>query len=315
VNLPLHPETRVHYAQIIPAGWGAHTDIHAIYTHFASRCPWISVWAPSSIPPEVWASNRVVAFLWARTAVPERRVARTALIYSEAIGDPELMLPAHVKEFRDTRGECKRGMYDAICGHTPWMAKKLHELTGLRSFVLPVGWDEATLGVPHFDAPKDRDLVWYGSTAGKRILLMPYLKQRLGNLLQDASGSFGRILLATLDRSRASLYVAHSDVDSFSTWRIWQSLATSSALIMEPGDCWPLDPKRHAVQIPRITWTNVEAVADELSRIIHGGVDLLAVARRAHEEVAREYTCENVINEYMVPIGEQLKGTRCTPRA
>jgi hypothetical protein len=308
MTLPLHPATGVHYAQAIPSGWGPFSDIRAIYDRFATRCPWLTVYEPAAIPPEMWAEPRAVVCAWDRHASPPgARQAKWARVYAEAIGEPSLMLPAHRAELAEAQTGGASGRCDALFCHTPWMAEQLGRLTARPAYVLPVGWDEPIMGMPRFGSAKGTDCLWYGSSVGKRALVMPYLQQRLGEQLVDASGMFGRVLLAHLDRAKASLYVAHSDVQSYSTWRIWQTVSTSAALITEPGDFWPLDVTRHAVAIPRIDWLNAAPVADEIGRILRE-VDLLAVARRAHEEIARHYTVERVINEFMVPAGAQIVG-------
>ena len=102
--------------------------------------------------------------------------------------------------------------------------------------------------------------------------------------------------------------VAGPDVDSFSTWRIWQTLGSSACLVGEKGDSWPFVAGDHFVGLPTIDWVNVEGVAVDLKRIL-GDTDLLGVARRAHEEVAHAYTCRRCLDDYLVPAGGEICGS------
>lgn len=309
-ELPVHPETGVHYAHLVTGVWGVHVDIRATWQHFAERCPWISVHDPDAVPDTLWEDPHVLVICWhmGRPMPTQRgqRKAHTAIVYSEAVGPPGTMLYDHVVEHAKAKDALRELRYDAVFGHTPGMMQHwLQE--GEEAYVLPLGYDPAVYGTPWFEAERKYSYVYYGSTVAKRALVMPYLKERLGPDLTDLSGCFGKSLRAEMDRAKASLYVAHSDVESFSTWRIWQTLGTSACLVAEKADSWPLVPERHFVEIPRITWVNAKVVADHLSRLLTD-TDLLGTAKRAYEEIGSEYSVERCINQYLVPAGAELCG-------
>lgn len=306
----------MHYAHVIPDNWGPYVDIHATWSKFARIYPWISVHEPAKAISgktedfPLWEDENVLVVIW-MGGVPvirnmNSRKAKASLVYAEAIGDADKMLPAHLEEIQKFRSACVNGQYELVFVHTPWMKEQM-EAVGLRAAVLPLGWDESIYGAPRFEGPKLYDYVYYGSSVGKRLLTMPFLQEQLGTKLHDISGCFGRLVTAELDRSRASLYIAHSDVRSYSTWRIWQTLGTSACLVSEPGDSWPLDPERHMVLLDTISWVNVEQKPKHLLKILDE-VDLLSIAKLAHEEVAKHYTCERCIDEYLVPAGAAICG-------
>ena len=312
MGLVVHPATGVHYAHVITSAWGPFVDLHAMCSHFADRCPWMSVHAPNTMGMDnpLWQDPAVLLVFWQRiSGMPSReaRQAHTAFIYAEAIGDPSAMLPDHVTEKAQVMTSLSCGGFDAILAHTPFMVDHF-KMLGAKAYLYPLGWEEAIYGAPRFDGPRMHDYCYYGSTVGKRELVMPFLKQHLGEHLIDSSGMFGRALVAKLDTCRASLYVAHSDVYSFSTWRTWQTLGSSACLVSEPADTWPLVAGEHFVKLERITWVNVKLVVADLLRML-GDTDLAGVARRAHEEVAHEFTCTKCIDRYLVPVGGEICGS------
>ncbi|MDD5007574.1 MAG: hypothetical protein PHC68_04115 [Syntrophorhabdaceae bacterium] len=310
-----HPNTGVHYAHVIPGAWGAHVDVHATWSKLARIYPWISVHEPSSVfgasdeKFPLWNDKNALIVVWGgvpKVRKQENRKARTALVYSEAIGAQQNMLPEHLKEIERLDKAIAEKQYDVVLGHTPWMVGEL-EKHDCKSFLLPLGYDEGVYGSPRFEGPKLYDYVYYGSNVGKRLLAIPFLKNQLGERIHDISGCFGRLVSSELDRSRANLYIAHSDVQSYSTWRIWQTLGSSAAIVGEPGDSWPLDPARHMVTLETIDWVNACDVPERLMKILQE-IDLLGIARLAYEEVAKKYTCEYCLREFLVPVGASLCG-------
>jgi hypothetical protein len=313
-ELARHPKTGVHYAHVITRAWGPFVDHHALYALFAAEHNWMSLHEPASVGPDsqLWQDPSVLLIYWQQQALsqllpaPDRQ-CHTARVFAEAVGDIDKMLHPHRDEKELLLKAVWAKQIDAVICHTPAMARYMGEM-GVRAFVYPIGWDERVHGVPRFDSAKVDDYVYYGSPAGKRLLVMPFLKERLGRHLVDATGLFGRAIIAKLDQARASLYVAHSDVDSFSTWRIWQTLGSSACLVGEKGDSWPFVAGDHFVGLPTIDWVNVEGVAVDLKRIL-GDTGLLGVARRAHEEVAHAYTCRRCLDDYLVPAGGEICGS------
>lgn len=305
-----HPTTGLAYVHVIPAQWGAFVDIRAAYLWHAQSCPWVAVMTPEEFRAERdanagrYADPATMFVLWQHEEAGPRTASRALItaVYSEAIGDPREMLRPHVESLDRFRVLAQD--YDGVFSHTPWMAGEL-KVAHEESHVLPVGWEPQAAGRPRFETPKHHDLVYYGSNAGKRQLVMPMLKERFGAELYDASGSFGRQVTGLLDTTKASLYIAHSDVLSFSTWRIWQHLPSSAAMIGEPGDMWPMVLGTHYVAIPRVTFANAELVVEELRSIVKHN-DLLSYAKALYQDLGPEFTLDRCTERYLVPASESI---------
>jgi hypothetical protein len=138
-------------------------------------------------------------------------------------------------------------------------------------------------------------------------LFLPYLQSpgALSDQIENVTGRFGRGLLGALDTARASLYIAHSTVESFSTWRLWQVASTSAALVAEPGDAWPFVKDEHFIQIPYLTSENVQGVVEELKALADQHERLSAVATQAHE-LAQQYSVDAVEDDWVVPAIEGI---------
>jgi hypothetical protein len=198
-------------------------------------------------------------------------------------------------------------MYDCVFCRTPMMRDIFDDIYETPSFVLPLGWDPDVYGLPNFNCKKQYKYVYYGTGAGKRAWAVPELMRLLAPNMANVSGPFGSAIPVALNMARANLYIEHSSTYSYSSWRIWQTLASSACLVTEPGDYWPLEENSHVVEIDQITRDNIEHVADDLKRILKE-VDLLSMAKLAHEEVARKYTSEYCINKFLVPAGAAVCG-------
>jgi hypothetical protein len=273
----------------------------------AQRYSWISVVTPEQFEEikktDAYqdANNFFVQWCQVDPGPKEDRKATVTLVYSEARATNEaLLLPDHKREWKRFYEWAPR--YDAAFGHTPWMVEQV-SAAGLPGHLFPLGWDPEVMGSPRWSVAKQHDIVFYGSKVGKRAFVLPYFHEKLGIYLKDISGMFGRTLTGALDTARASLYVAHSDVDSFSTWRLWQTAATSAALIAEPGDMWPFVYGEHVADIPRVTFSNVDEVVDKLNYYIHG--NLMQYAERAHE-LARKFTVDHCVTSYLIPASAKI---------
>lgn len=165
-------------------------------------------------------------------------------------------------------------LFDGILVHTPDMRTLMRMTLAEWGVNIPVGVFEAGLHLdavvqPDFTTPKDIEFLFYGAMAGKRAWSVPLLKEKLGSRLCIAEGYYGKALGALLNRSKVSLYIAHSDVTSFSTWRIWQTMATSAALAIEcldgqEADAYPLMPYEHYLPLPKLTRFNVDEFVNKL---------------------------------------------------
>lgn len=308
-----HPKLGVSVFPVIPGHLPPYREIWALYRAAQKRYPWIQI-LPSrkldlimTIEKLLQDENNLFVMWGFERPIPKtERRAKVSLVYSEAIGPEGLMLGAHQKMLLEF--EKDKDLYDAVFGHTPWMAKTLRERTGLPGFTLPVGWDPEVSGTPDWESEKKNPLIYYGSPAGKRKWIIPYFEEIFGEHLRVANGSFWKELHLELNLSSASLYVAHSNVQSFSTWRIWQTLASSTVLIAEDGlDTWPMERGRHFIPIPEIGPNNLGSSANEVARIMNSGpAYLLGRAKIAHESLAPLFTIDKVIENYLEPALERI---------
>lgn len=322
-ELAREPGTGFHVFHVIPDAWGPFVDIRAMYQSLARRAPWISVIKPNEFRSLqlfsydhglLWDDPRVAFVVWDLSAevytIP--RKALVTYVYSEALaGDLTKLLPAHqsvwarfVVDLRDI---------DGVFGHTP-LAAELLARSHKKAFLMPVGWDAEAMGAPRWDAPKHKELVFYGSVVGRREILLPYLldtfnRRRDQPLLVSISGAYGRGLLGELDTSQASLYIAHSDVESYSTWRLWQVASTSAALLSEPGDTWPFVIEEHFVGIQKFEIGNAWNVSLQIKELLTRREHNLSVARAAHE-IARQFTVDLIQTRYLLPALAELADSR-----
>lgn len=324
-----HPECGLTFVHVVDPAWGPMVNVHACLSSLARRHPWVQVVSPSDVFLEVddnyplgrrttlrlnplWRDPSVLMLLWQDRYDPGPKHERNCLaaqVYSEAMSaNKDELLPSHLRVWQQF--VAKAHNFDGVFGHTPWM-KEMLAGAGLPSFVLPVGWDAEGMGGPLWSAPKHRMIAYYGSSVGRRRLVIPFLKdyfQRDESKFHEIVGAFGRQLLGQLDTSAAVLYVAHSPVTSFSTWRLWEAAATSALLIAEPGDSWPFEPTVHYQPIARFTIENAAAVTEDVMRFtVSGNRRLLAEA--AHE-LARKFTVDFCESEYLVPAAVEMAKAR-----
>lgn len=308
-----YPGTGTIFVHVIPEGWGPFVDIRAMYQSLARRRPWTHVISPREYADRMntwlWNDPDTVFICWSMMDPgPKWQRKSTVLqVYSEALDDDgRVLLPDHLKYWHAFKTMSVH--FDAALTHTPMTCMIVDRV--IPTFVMPVGWDEGAMGRPRPDAPKHRTYVYHGSTAGRREMLVPYVTKALGKLFCDATGSFGRGLLGIIDTSLASLYIAHSEVASFSTWRLWQVASTTAAMVAEPGDTWPFESDRHLVTIPRINTTNGKSVMRRLEEISQERDLLARISGQAHEEVARRYTVDYIEDHFLVPAVETLRRKR-----
>lgn len=309
MTLATHPTTGLHYGVVITPTWGPLTDIRACYEEVARFVPWLTVVSPGQKLD--YDDPTLFVLFWAPALVPHRSERRctTALVYSEAL-DPDLgkLLPAHRNHFREVYEQCAGARYDGVFGHTPYMAELLalhlashRVMTG----VLPVGWEPGVMGRPR-GTHRVHELVYHGSMVGRRHLLIPFLSDRLGHRLTNASGQYGRGLLGALEAAYGSLHIAHSPVASFSTWRLWQALAGGCAVVGEPGDSWPFEAGKHYAPIGPFTLDNAVELGDELARLLDRRDDLIRFADRALAELGH-FTTMHCVCEYLVPKSLEMR--------
>jgi hypothetical protein len=207
------------------------------------------------------------------------------------------MLPDHAMAWSEFSSRARE--YDLVLGHTPFSAAELTRRLGMHAEIFPVGF-EPTFGSPDWSVSKNHAYSYYGSFVGKRTWAIPAIARVLGDRLVDKTGTFwglGDALRHTL----ATLHVMHSDVDIFSTWRIWTALQSGAAMVSEPADLWPLIPEVHYTTIPTITEENVETVAGRLKMLISEPSILKETARRAWSDLGPAYTVDKCIRNHLIP--------------
>lgn len=297
---------------MIPDGWGAFVDIHASYSELASRVPWISVISPVYFEmdrKDILNNEKEFVVCWDYMIDPgpkQDRNATVTAVYSEAIGATDVMLAPHVVVLEKFRQLADK--YDAAFGHTPWMAEQMVKL-GFPGYVLPVGWSPFAMGVPRWSAPKHTDIAFYGSVTGRRNMLVPYLKQQMSSEeLKQIDGKFGRALLGELERFKCSLYIAHSIVQSFSTWRTWQNICTSTAMLIEcddETDVWPLKRNEHFIPIHRMDVGNIDHTIETIRHVVKE-FDLLRMARSMYGDLGPIFTIDSCVDNYLIPASEKI---------
>jgi len=311
MSLARHPKSGLHYRHVIPDVWGAWVDLWEGYTEFASRHPWASCVGPATFERDqaqhIYQDPDILWILWGmREPGPrDKRKGLVASVYVEPIGAADAMLPSHVLEWNSLVDQRQR--LDAVFANSPHMSHLCAKQ--LPSFVLPIGWNPAVTGCPRWGAAKHDDYIYYGLSCGRRVTVVPRVLDEMAYHVKDVSGAFGRGLLGRLDNAKASLYIAHSNA-IYSAWRIWQTIATSAALVAECGcDPWPMVDGEHYIPFDRIDDDNVQRVMEDLVDIVKH-VNLLQVARRAHDDLGPEFTLERVTEKYLVPASMTMMHTR-----
>jgi len=302
VEIANHPQTGACYFVVMPP----HADVMAEHRQGwkLNERPWLK-FIDSHTFRRIFPQfrNRRSLFcnwlLWEAAWLPRDRKATVVTLYAEALDDNlRSLLPQHQQWIGTFLRHARE--FDGVLGHTPWMAEKLTQLCGLRSGVLPAGYDERVLGVPKWDAPKATDAAWYGTMVGKRAPLVARLKQLMGPRLSDLTGLVAGPLVERLQTAKTVLYLGHSNCRSYSTWRTWHGICSSAAIVTEPGDFWPLDAET-CIELPQINAENIDDVARRLTEL--DPAEALRIARAAHERL-RSFTVARMIDEYLVPVTE-----------
>jgi len=301
-----HPKCDRHFVHVIPEA-PAYTDIREGYIEHASRNPWSEVISETAFralsvdrASDYWTNPHTVYVLWTSMPAPndedrysdDARHAEVYGVYSEALDiKPSRMLLQHRESWERYRTECAP-TYDAVLCHTPEIAYQINRATDRAAYVLPVGWNPQTMGRPDWKRPRSRRYAFHGSPVGLRAKEYPELERECTNL----TGLFGAALLKELRDTEATIYVPHSPVRSFSSWRLWQCVATGTAMVV-PGmpwslDVWPADARQHLQ-----SWRILPAFHFHDAR---PPADWLALARDMHEDLGPEFTLDRCIDNYLV---------------
>jgi hypothetical protein len=308
--MSVHPETGLHYIVVFRAG-PAYDDAMKMYQLKAAQYEWLECIQEAEFHAreETIAANErnfvVIWGVWAKRP-PEDRKAIYTRVFSEALDDDLDNMIGYHRNWLNSAQRNLRHM-DAAFGHTPWMAGRL-EQNGVPGYVLPMGWDPLVLGRPNWDIPKRHRFTYVGAMAGKRAWLVPGMQGALGEDMHHATDVWGADFIARLNASVANLYLSHSDIHSFSTFRIWQTLSSSAAMIAEKGrDCWPMEEGMY-IGVPTITRANGPQVARTIAAIPDSVY--ASAARKLHEGLAADFTFEKVLTDYLIPASTKIKDER-----
>jgi hypothetical protein len=284
-----HPKTGLHYINVINNENLAYLDYHAAYAAMSQRVPWVSVITPREFVEQrktlrYMNDDRFMYILWHTMPQmidpPSERGARLAHRYTELIGDFDGLLN-HRKALSEFTN--KIHYYDLVFVHNNYAKDYFKKYTS-NVHIAPLGYDRDVLGSPNFEAEKEHDMVFYGGVIGKRKLLVD-LRDKMARELYLMPGNYGLDRHKVLNRSKAVVHTQQVDKSAFATMRLWQTIASSAAMLLEPIDAFPAVPGRHYVEIPSITAGNIDTVAGTVDDILEN-TDLLAIAKRAHEELA-----------------------------
>lgn len=230
---------------IVPRNWGPYVDIAAMWEAAGA-----TVRDPAVADDYAHAlGGGVTRVYWSLVEIPppKERTHAAIAVYAEALCDCDgwaAMLPEHAQHYQRFVDAVKN--YDAIVVHTPAMARRMYERFHMPVFTIPLGWSPTTNGFGYGRLRHTHhDVAWWGSPVGRRTSLYGELAQWCAaqNIRGiDLTGKFGRELIGALDGVACVVYVAHSKVQSYSTWRLWQCLMADVPVVSEPaslGDVWP----------------------------------------------------------------------------
>ena len=305
-----HPKSGLRYIMALRSQ-PPYRDAIALYSEIAQDNEWMEILPNQALEArmdEIAADERAFVMMWGvRCPIPPPdRKAMFVRVWSEAYDEVSSnLIGAHPGWIRILKSQLPT--IDGLFAHTPWMSEVMARDSGRPSFVLPVGWSPSAMGSPNWEQEKEyRFTTWGKANAGKRVWLYPQMKAAMGDQHVQMNGVWGSRAIGILNQSSAFLYLSHSDVHSFSTFRTWQAVSSSAALIAEEGrDCWPMTDDMY-VGIPTLTPENIKTVAARL--LAMDDRDLLARARILHESL-KHMTIDHVVERYLVPASMKIKET------
>jgi hypothetical protein len=274
------------------------SEIRDCYQSAARRIPWMSTdelsnWTVDRLE---WGEQDLVLIFWGRMpSVPKHRRATLVFRYTESVGDPELLIEAQ----RDlmTAFAAQAHLPDLLLAGCPAVANYWSQLCRAVA-VAPMGYEPTILGEPDWSTKKCFDVAYRGHYVDRRTWLLRRLQRHLQNRFHWIH-SFGLNRKRELDACRADLYIGHSVEYGFPGARLWQSIASSAALLTEPRDVWPAVPGRHYVELPLAKHDDWRRFVVEVSEIVNSA-PLDEISRTANRELST-YTIDRCMSEFIVP--------------
>lgn len=297
----VHPTVGLRFYYVMPAS-PPFKQLNASYHRVAETHPWFSVLLPGEGLHHVREDRQGLYVFWHMPTLGEiskpRNHAKVAFVYTEPLNPVEEM-SGDAKRYRENFLALTPYL-DLVFVHTLKMKQQMQALVPSRLLVgvLPACLDESAIGRALELEPK-YDLLFYGAMTGKRLWTLEALLDSPHAPMLAITQKYGAELQTKLNESRANLYLVHSDVTSFSTWRIWQTLHSAACLVAEGDadgkvDAWPLTPGRHYVSFPKITKENVDETAKFLKTL--DPYDLRKRAQLARDEVLPSYNAAKCLN-------------------
>lgn len=305
----VHPLTGLHYYHVVPQVRGPFMDVWNVQSYVASKLPYVSCistreFAVAQRSP-LYKERSACFIVWDGPVAPSNGGARLIGMYFEAIGEADEMLPSHISHLYKYAES--HAHYDLIFTHTPWMAQHLREKYGWKTAVLPLGY-APTMGAPNPEQVPTLDTCFWGSMVGKRLWTVPAFERVFGDRMTNYSGQYGTEITKLLNGCKTALYLAHSDVRSFSTWRAWQTLASNAVLVAEQGthgwDAWPFVGGKDFFGMALLTERNVEMTVAAVARVI-AGVDF-DMHRKNREHLRTDFDAVKVFEDYVVPATKEF---------
>ena len=291
--------TKRHYIHLIHRYWVFFENL-LCYGYAMDRIPGMSVY-----PFDQWSAGRpewqdpnnvIILWLWSSPGmidvIPKERKASLAVWYIESVGPPEGLCPDQRPVLERFLGYFK--VPELVIVGFPSSAEFLKPYCR-KVIYAPTGYDPAVMGTPNWSAPKKYDFAFCGLEAGRRNWIFPALRKRFGTRFIHITGKFGLDRKSIYDQCRVVLYIAHSVEPCFAPMRIWQSIASSAALVTEKRDVWPAVAGRHYIEVPEAKETELDQFIDRIERTLDQPLE--EIARRAHEELS-VYTVDRAM-EYI----------------
>jgi len=290
----LHPGTGLHYVNVINGESLAFHDYYLAYNILSDKIPWMSVVTPTELPNSEYIMNeKCLLIFWHREQDLPHKRARTAARYTEGIG--RNLLSGHQEGLNRFIDRIKT--YDFVLAHTPQAVGFLKQFSS-NVFLAPVGYCHEIFGEPEFNMTKKYDVIFYGGIVGKRNLLKQ-LSEATEHDIYMIPGTYGEGRHKLLQQSRAVLHIPQIDDCVFPTMRIWQSIASSAMMLLEPVDAYPAIPGAHYIEIPRLAEDTIDEVAKAIDMILYRS-DLHEIARKAYADLS-EMTVQKCFEEYVIP--------------
>lgn len=274
-------------------------EIRDCYRSAARRLPWMSTDDLSNwtVDRFEWNESDLVLIFWGRMpSVPERRRATLVFRYTESVGDPELLIEAQRDLMTDFAA--RADLPDLLLAGCPAVADYWSPLCRAVA-VAPMGYEPGVLGKPDRSTVKRFDVAYRGHYVDRRTWLIREIEKRFGSRFNWIHG-FGLDRKCKLDACRADLYIGHSVEYGFPGARLWQSIASSAALLTEPRDVWPALAGRHYIQLPLADHDNRRTFLDALGDALSNRTLLESVSLLAHKELS-VYTIDRCMKEFVVP--------------